>query len=62
MDTLPTPLEYIFLLSAYDIKIKAIVMKAFEFFLHEPVLLLNDLKKYLIQYVHGLGIFNSILF
>lgn len=45
MDTLPTPLEYIFLLSAYDIKIKAIVMKAFEFFLHEPVLLLSDLQK-----------------
>lgn len=45
---LPTPLEYIFLLSASDSRLKDIAMKAFSFFIHEPVLFIPDQKKVLI--------------
>jgi len=31
-------------------------------FIPSEYVYIYDLKKYLIQYVHGLGIFNSILF
>ena len=48
MESLPTPLGYIFLLSLHDEKIKNTVIKAFEFFLHEPILLLSDLQKILV--------------
>lgn len=48
METLPTPLEYIFLLSRSDVKIKDITLKGFQFFLHEPVTLLPDQTKIII--------------
>lgn len=48
MDTLPTPLEYIFLLASTDIRIKDIAQKGFEFFLHEPVFFLPDQKKIIV--------------
>lgn len=44
-DNLPTPLEYIFLLSDTSSEIKDFCLKAFEFFLHEPVLLLSDIQQ-----------------
>lgn len=48
MENLPTPLEYIFLLSSTDVRIKNIAQNGFEFFLHEPVFFLADQKKIII--------------
>jgi len=42
MEELPTPLEYIFAMAAVDTAIKAVILKGFEFFIHEPVILLSD--------------------
>ena len=44
MDEVPTPLEYIFMLSGEDERIKKIALAAFEFFIHEPVTMLMDQK------------------
>jgi len=43
MDEVPTPFKYLFVMAAADERIKDIVIKGFEFFIHEPVLLLNDI-------------------
>ena len=48
METLPTPLEYIFLLAASDVRLKQIAQNGFEFFLHEPVFFILDQKKIII--------------
>ena len=48
MEELPTPLDYIFLLSNTDLRLKDIIIEAFSFFIHEPVLLIPDQKKILI--------------
>ena len=48
MEELPTPLEYIFAMAAVDTAIKAVILKGFEFFIHEPVILLSDQKKIII--------------
>ena len=48
MDSLPTPLQYIFLLSGTDLRIKNIAGKAFEFFIHEPVFFLPEQEKVII--------------
>ena len=45
---MPTPLGYIFQLSAADQRIRDIAQKGFEFFLHEPVFFLMDQKKVII--------------
>lgn len=42
MDSVPTPLEYIFLMGQTDERIKEIVKDGFKFFLHEPVTLVED--------------------
>ena len=42
MDNIPTPLEYLFQIAATDIRIKDIALAGFEFFLHEPVTMLDD--------------------
>ena len=47
-DELPTPLEYVFLLSMADARIKKIALDAFEFFIHEPVTMLMDQKMIII--------------
>ncbi len=44
MDEVPTPLEYIFILSASDERIKKIALEGFKFFIHEPVTMLADQK------------------
>ena len=44
MDEVPTPLEYIFMLSASDERIKKIALEGFKFFIHEPVTMLADQK------------------
>lgn len=48
MEELPTPLEYVFLLSATDPRLKEIANDAFTFFIHEPVFFIPDQKKILI--------------
>ena len=48
MEQLPTPLQYFFLMANTDSRIKDIGLKAFEFFIHEPVFLLPDQGKILI--------------
>ena len=42
LEDAPTPLGYIFQMAATDEHIKAIVLEGFEFFIHEPVTMLND--------------------
>ena len=42
MEEVPTPLEYIFILSASDERIKKIALEGFKFFIHEPVTMLAD--------------------
>lgn len=42
-DQVPTPLEYLFIMAA-DEKIKQIILDGFEFFIKEPVTMLNDQK------------------
>ena len=44
MDEVPTPLEYIFILSTSDERIKKIALEGFKFFIHEPVTMLADQK------------------
>lgn len=44
MDEVPTPLEYLFVMSAADPKIKEIILQGFEFFIKEPVTILTDQK------------------
>ena len=44
MGEVPTPLEYIFILSASDERIKKIALEGFKFFIHEPVTMLADQK------------------
>ena len=48
MEDMPTPLQYVFLLSSTEPRLKEIVNKAFEFFIHEPVFLLPDQGKIII--------------
>ena len=48
MEELPTPLEYVFQLSAVDLKIRKIAENGFKFFIHEPVFFLPDQKKVII--------------
>ena len=42
MSEVPTPLQYLFVMSQADEKIKPVVIKAFEFFIHEPVTMVED--------------------
>lgn len=42
MDQVPTPLQYLFVLSQTDERLKPMVIKAFEFFIHEPVTMVNE--------------------
>ena len=48
LDNLPTPLEYVFLMSGTDERIKKIALEAFEFFIHEPVFFLPEQGKVII--------------
>ena len=48
MEDMPTPLQYVFLLSSTEPRLKEIVDKAFEFFIHEPVFFLPDQRKIII--------------
>ena len=48
MEEVPTPLEYVFLMSEQDERIKQIALDAFQFFIHEPVTMLPDQKMILI--------------
>ena len=52
MSTLPTPLEYIFLMSSTDRRIKEIAQNGFKFFLHEPVFFIPDQKKIILGDIH----------
>ena len=52
MEEVPTPLEYIFVMSTTDPRIKKIAQDGFEFFLHEPVMFLDDQKKILIVQIN----------
>lgn len=47
-DELPSPLEYIFMIAATKEEIKQIICDGFEFFFHEPVMLLMDLQMILV--------------
>ena len=42
LDSVPTPLGYLFVMASVDPRIKQIIIKGFEFFIKEPVLLLMD--------------------
>ena len=42
LDDVPTPLGYLFQMAATDSRIKDIALEGFEFFLHEPVTMLDD--------------------
>ena len=44
MDNIPTPLEYIFVLSEQDNRLKDVIIEGFNFFIKEQVLLLADQK------------------
>lgn len=44
LNEVPTPLEYLFMMSESDSRIKDIVTEGFEFFIKEPVTLLMDQK------------------
>ena len=44
MSEVPTPLEYLFMLSQEDERIKQIIQDGFKFFIHEPVFLLSRTK------------------
>lgn len=47
-DVLPTPLEYIFLLCQSSDEVKDLCLKAFQFFIHEPIFLLPELTKIIV--------------
>ena len=42
LDNMPTPFEYLFVMMQSDIRIKQIVLDGFEFFIKEPVTILED--------------------
>lgn len=42
MDEVPTPLQYLFLIGQTDERLKPIIKAGFEFFIHEPVLLVEE--------------------
>ncbi len=42
MENVPTPLQYLFVMIEADERIKPMVQKAFEFFIHEPVTLVRE--------------------
>lgn len=42
LEDVPTPLGYLFVMSAADVRIKQIVLDAFQFFIKEPVTMLPD--------------------
>lgn len=42
MENVPTPLQYLFVMIETDQRIKPMVQKAFEFFIHEPVTLVSE--------------------
>ena len=42
IEEVPTPLQYIFVVIATDERIKPLAIKAFEFFIHEPVTLIEE--------------------
>ena len=44
MDNVPTPLEYLFVLSEQDVRLKEVILEGFKFFIKEEVLLLADKK------------------
>ena len=44
MDEVPNPLEYLFMMSALDPRIKKIALDGFQFFIREPVMMLMDQK------------------
>ena len=48
MEELPTPFEYLFRIAAADSRLKQIIIKGFEFFIHESVILLMDQKMVII--------------
>lgn len=48
METLPTPLEYLFIFAAADPRMKQIIIDGFNFFIKEPVTLLMQQKKILV--------------
>ena len=42
VDDMPTPFQQLFIFAASDIRVKQIIIEAFNFFLHEPVTMLMD--------------------
>ena len=42
MDEVPTPLQYLFVMSQADERLKPLVQKGFEFFIHEPVTMVHE--------------------
>lgn len=42
LETMPTPLGYLFELAATDERLKQIIIEGFTFFIHEPVTMLSD--------------------
>ena len=48
LETMPTPLGYVFQMSAADPKIRTIAEGAFKFFIHEPVFFLPEQQKIII--------------
>ena len=48
LEDLPTPFEYLFRIAAADPRLKQIIIKGFEFFIHESVILLMDQKMVII--------------
>ena len=48
MDNVPTPLEYLFLMAELDPRIKQIIINGFQFFIHEPALMLMDRRMIII--------------
>lgn len=47
-EELPTPFQYLFLMSAANEELKELIIKGFQFFLHEPVLLLPDIGRIIV--------------